>query len=128
MNDYNEISQNIELEPTNSIVQFTLNGGTLYAHMRSHLTDNPYQYLPDGAVDAIVLNEDEVAAYENERDHETKTSRRKMEILTRLAELDIASIRPLRALKNGIATSFDENKLNEIEVEAEKLRNDLKRE
>jgi hypothetical protein len=47
------------------------------------------------------------------------------EIIARLAEIDIASIRPLRAIADGTATDFDREKLAALEAEAEALRGEL---
>jgi hypothetical protein len=50
---------------------------------------------------------------------------RKTEIIARLAEIDIASIRPLRAIADETATDFDREKLATLEAEAAELREEL---
>lgn len=50
---------------------------------------------------------------------------RKAEILAELDNLDIKSIRPNRAFNLGISTTKDKEKLEEIEAEARKLREEL---
>jgi hypothetical protein len=50
---------------------------------------------------------------------------RRAEILARLAEIDTASVRPLRAVAAGEATEFDHNKLAALDAEAAELRTEL---
>jgi hypothetical protein len=50
---------------------------------------------------------------------------RKAEILARLAEIDAASVRPLRAIAEGNATDFDRQKLASLDGEAATLRAEL---
>lgn len=47
---------------------------------------------------------------------------------SRLAELDAAAVRPLRAVVAGTATDADHTRLTEIEAEAQKLREALAKE
>jgi hypothetical protein len=56
---------------------------------------------------------------------EEMAEQRKAEIITRLAEIDIASIRPLRAIADNTATDFDREKLADLEAEAAALRTEL---
>jgi hypothetical protein len=44
------------------------------------------------------------------------------EIAARLAKIDLASVRPLRAIAQGAATDFDGEKLAALEAEAAALR------
>jgi hypothetical protein len=53
------------------------------------------------------------------------TEERRVEILARLAEIDLASIRPLRAVADGSATDFDRQKLVDLDSEAAGLRAEL---
>lgn len=48
------------------------------------------------------------------------------EINARLLEIDTLSIRPLRAIQSGTATSFDTNKLATLDTEAAALRTEKK--
>jgi hypothetical protein len=50
---------------------------------------------------------------------------RKTAILARLAEIDLLSIRPLRAVADGSATDFDRQKLATLDAEAAELRAEL---
>lgn len=50
---------------------------------------------------------------------------RKTEIITRLQEIDIESVRALRATKIGRGSQADTDKLNMLEDEAEVLRIEL---
>ena len=50
---------------------------------------------------------------------------RRNEILARLAEIDAASIRPLRAIAQGEAVQADHNKLTALDSEAAALRTEL---
>jgi hypothetical protein len=56
---------------------------------------------------------------------EELAARRKGEILRRLAELDAASVRPLRAINAKTASAADTSRLAEIEAEAATLRAEL---
>jgi hypothetical protein len=57
--------------------------------------------------------------------HVSQGAARREEILTRLAEIDAASIRPLRAVADGTATAFDTAKLADLDSEAAALRAQL---
>jgi hypothetical protein len=48
-----------------------------------------------------------------------------MEILTRLTEIDAASVRPLRAIAQGDAVQADRDRLAELDAEAADLRTEL---
>ena len=56
---------------------------------------------------------------------EELAAQRKAEILSELNSLDMASIRPLRAIVNGAGTDDDRARLHEIETEAGWLRAEL---
>ena len=51
---------------------------------------------------------------------------RRKEILAELDEIDRESIRPLRAVADGMATDEDKNRLVKLEERAEALRQELK--
>ena len=53
---------------------------------------------------------------------EKTATQRLDEIAARLDAIDLASVRPLRAIAQGIATAFDHEKLASLEAEAEQLR------
>jgi hypothetical protein len=53
---------------------------------------------------------------------EELAERRRAEILARLAEIDAASVRPLRAIAQGEGTDFDRDKLAALDAEAVELR------
>jgi hypothetical protein len=53
---------------------------------------------------------------------EAAKQRRLSEIAARLAEIDLASVRPLRTIAQGVAAAFDREKLATLEEEAETLR------
>ena len=50
---------------------------------------------------------------------------RRAEILARLAEIDAASIRPLRAIADSTAVQADHDKLAALDSEAAELRTEL---
>jgi hypothetical protein len=50
---------------------------------------------------------------------------RRAEVLARLAEIDTASVRPLRAIADGTAVQADHDKLAELDSEAAGLREEL---
>ena len=52
---------------------------------------------------------------------------RKAEIYARLCELDLAAVRPLRALAAGTATDTDRERLAELEAQAAALRQELQK-
>jgi hypothetical protein len=56
---------------------------------------------------------------------EQLAAQRKAEILARLAEIDAASIRPLRAIAQGEAVQADHDKLAALDAEAAELRVEL---
>lgn len=47
------------------------------------------------------------------------------EIRARLTQIDVDSVRPLRAVAAGTATDFDRDKLAALDVEADALRTEL---
>lgn len=51
---------------------------------------------------------------------------RTVQIQTRLSEIDLATMRPLRALQLGEGTESDQQKLIELEAEAKTLREELR--
>jgi hypothetical protein len=48
------------------------------------------------------------------------------EIENRLVELDLLSLRPLRAIETGSAAQYDHDKLIELDAESEALRTELR--
>ena len=56
---------------------------------------------------------------------EELAAQRKAEILSQLNSLDMASIRPLRAIVDGVATDDDRARLREIEAEVGWLRAEM---
>lgn len=52
-------------------------------------------------------------------------SRRADEVRARLAQIDLDSVRPLRAIASGAGTQFDRDKLAGLDAEAAKLRMEL---
>ncbi|GHV57101.1 hypothetical protein FACS189460_3070 [Deltaproteobacteria bacterium] len=51
---------------------------------------------------------------------------RRAEIQAELAAIDLASVRPLRAITEGTATDYDRNRLAELEARAAQLRAELR--
>ena len=47
---------------------------------------------------------------------------RKQEIQSRLNQIDVESIRPIRAIQKGVDTQADIDRIVELEIEAEALR------
>lgn len=66
-----------------------------------------------------------VAEYDGPSAEEIAKQKRKQEIIARLAAIDAASVRPLRAVADGTATDFDRQKLAALEAEAATLRAEL---
>lgn len=56
---------------------------------------------------------------------EEQAAQRRAQIMAQLAEIDAASVRPLRALVRGEAVQADTDKLAALDAEAEKLRAEL---
>ena len=54
-----------------------------------------------------------------------KDAQLKTQILARLKEIDLVSVRPLRAMANGEAAQEDKDKLTELDAEAQTLRTEL---
>lgn len=52
-------------------------------------------------------------------------SQRRAEIIARFTQIDVDSIRPLRAIAQGEATEADKEKLAALDAEAEELRAEL---
>jgi hypothetical protein len=50
---------------------------------------------------------------------------RKAQIMARLSEIDLASVRPLRAIAHGLGTQADHDKLAALDGEAASLRTEL---
>jgi hypothetical protein len=57
--------------------------------------------------------------------HVSQAAARRVEILARLAEIDAASIRPLRAVADGTAEKADADKIAGLDAEAAALRAEL---
>lgn len=55
----------------------------------------------------------------------TAREERKTEMLARLSAIDLESLRPLRAIAQGVATDYDSEKLATLEAEAVELRAEL---
>lgn len=75
------------------------------------------------AIDAGLLIEPYKTYGELEKE---RKSIRKQEIISTLNYIDVQSVRSLRAMVNGTATSFDTNKLTSLDSEAGMLRVELK--
>ena len=48
------------------------------------------------------------------------------ELIRQLNEIDLRTVRPLRAIESGKGTQDDQNKLNELETQAEIIRNQIR--
>lgn len=62
---------------------------------------------------------------EEEKQAQAKEARKK-ELIAELDALDLKTIRALRAIQAGKGTKADEDKLADLEAEAEKVRQELK--
>lgn len=67
------------------------------------------------------LTQAEITAYELTR----TSSLRKSEIQARLYQIDLESLRPLRAIQNGNSVKADTDKITALETEALALRTEL---
>ena len=61
----------------------------------------------------------------SDKDPVALAEKRVAEIYTRLSEIDVESVRPIRAVTAGTATAFDTDKLAALDTEAEALRLEL---
>jgi hypothetical protein len=73
----------------------------------------------------ILRQNDDGEVYLVDPTPEEAAAQRREEIQGRLAKIDIASIRPLRAISDGTATEYDRQKLADLEAEAAELRTEL---
>ncbi len=71
--------------------------------------------------DIVELSEDEIKQRTAQANQFRIT-----QINQRLTQIDIDSVRPLRALTSGNATDFDKQKLSKLDAEANELRDELK--
>ena len=72
------------------------------------------------------LNEDLTTCFkEYEKTKEELNSIRKSEIYAELESIDTKTIRPLRAILNGLGTDSDKAKLTELEIKSTELRTEL---
>jgi hypothetical protein len=100
----------------------TKQGGTQY-WLPGDTHTSPARYMEKlGPLPADALLEQPAAPPPTEAE---LAATRKAEITVRLAEIDTASIRPLRAIADGTATDFDMQKLANLEAEAATLRDEL---
>lgn len=67
-----------------------------------------------------------VKGYAPEEPEAEKKAKRKAELIAELAQIDLESIRPTRAIQNGTATEFDTQKLAELEERAEQIRQEIR--
>lgn len=73
------------------------------------------------------LKSNDWAALPDDFGVQPKTAEQRIkEIENRLSELDLLSLRPLRAIEAGSATQYDRDKLVELDAESEALRNELR--
>ena len=92
------------------ISQFTLDITKIYCYYEEQYNDLSNYKLVNNE---LVIDQDKVNA------------KRSREIVARLREIDIESIRPLRSMKRGNSVQFDDNKLEALENEAITLRAEL---
>jgi hypothetical protein len=100
-------------------------GKTLVAHIAPGVTPAEAAQamgLADGSWQEIT--EGEAADLQKPTSVEIVQNRR-AEILARLAEMDAASVRPLRAIAENTATDFDRQKLAALDAEVAELRGEL---
>ncbi len=71
--------------------------------------------------EVVALSDDEI-----EQRKVQSNQRRINEINQRLTQIDLDSVRPLRAVTAGTANDFDKQKLAKLDTEANELRNELK--
>jgi hypothetical protein len=91
-------------------------------------TDNLQQLiaaLPGGTAYELVDEADADTWWQANESAAALAAKRRAEILARLAEIDAASVRPLRAIAEGNATDFDRQKLAALDSEAATLRTEL---
>jgi hypothetical protein len=81
--------------------------------------------LPEGTQYALVDEADAGAWWQANRSSAELAEKRRAEILARLAEIDAASVRPLRAIAQGEAVQADHDKLAALDAEAAALRAEL---
>ena len=96
------------------------NGNNVYAFEADGSQDN---FIPSGLL-PITEAEADVLRFPEPTPEEQKQARI-AEIKSRLLEIDLESVRPLRAKAYGTATPEDDAKLAAMEQEAEALRAEL---
>jgi hypothetical protein len=77
------------------------------------------------AAQMAISNFRDASFVEDNRSPEELTEQRRSEILARLAEIDAAGIRPMRAIAEGEAVQADHAKLAALDGEAAELRTEL---
>lgn len=97
------------------------NGNIIQAAVMGGIPDGQELDLSNYKMDEngnLILDTEKIRAKQN--------ALRVDEIKIRLSEIDNESIRPLRAVTAGTADEYDNQKLNELETEAEELREELR--
>jgi hypothetical protein len=117
--------KNYFIEKDDKIVLFDTNKETL---------QNTLEFMPDYAELEIQETEREIIQLDNEfvfaDEHQEEIERKEKdekieELKLKLDELDLKTVRPLRAINSGTSTDYDIEKLNAIELEAEEIRKQI---
>lgn len=97
------------------------NGG-LHFLSDEDIANGGMKFLPPGCVE---ITDEEADAIRAAQLAEAFGTTRPVEIKARLAQIDLDSVRPLRAILANTATQQDSDKLAALDAEAESLRAEL---
>lgn len=81
--------------------------------------------MPSWPAGLTALTDDEISLLEEKRKNEEAATIQLSSISARLAEIDLLTLRPLRAVSAGTDTKADHDKLAALEAEAVQLRGEL---
>lgn len=97
-------------------------------HVGASVYDDDVEYQEENFFDACKQWEIDNAEWESQRE-EREQNRLRDDLIAaarvRLAELDAAAVRPLRAVVAGTSTEADHTRLAEIETEAQMIRSQI---
>lgn len=80
--------------------------------------------VDDSVVCGMIKNGD---AFENPQPSQEQIKQLRIaQIQSRLNQIDMESVRPIRAIQKGVGTEFDTQKLDSLENEAETLRSEIR--
>lgn len=96
--------------------------GQLHFLSGDDIANGGMQFLPDGC---IKITDEDAIFIRSEQEKAESIATRSDQIKSRLAQIDIDSVRPLRAIAAGFSTQYDVDKLASLDEEAAILRAEL---